>query len=254
MNYLDFSGQVILVTRSTGNTGKSIASLFAEQGATLIVNSSSDNEIAETLHEFSEKGWRAGGIKADVKNWEEVKAMAEKIDNEFGRLDVVINNSGAVIRDNLDDLDDDAWMEAFRMNVLGAVHTTKAVLPLMKRQNKGCIINVAMTGLMVKRQNDGEFLSSRVNMRAVLGFSMAEAEVAMKFGVRINAIVSSCVQGETGQEYAKMIDEKNFFVLQRFCRPEEVASVCLFLASPLASFINREVISLDSIAQPDLHF
>ena len=253
-NFLDFSGKVALVTGSTKGIGMATAKLFAEHGADVIINSRHRDDVDRVAKELRSAGHKAFGIRADVGEWEEVKEMMETIDRHFGRLDVIVNNAAlrhvpSLLKqaEDIRALDDSAWNEMLRVNILGMVHTCKAGVELMKRGGGGSIINIS-SGAAVNPPPYAA-LSYKTSKGAILSFTRSLAAELAKDGIRVNAVMPILIKTETesrGQQFdpalfRALVDASLF---GRVGTPDEVASVCLFLASTMASFISGEAIAL----------
>lgn len=253
-NFLDFSDKVVLVTGSTKGIGRATAQLFAEHGANVVINSRHQDDVDRVAKELKSKGHKAFGIRADVGEWEEVKEMMDIIDRNFGRLDVIVNN--AALRhvpnllkqaEDIRSLDDSDWNEMLRVNILGMVHTCKAGVELMKRGGGGSIINIS-SGAAVNPPPYAA-LNYKTSKGAILSFTRSLAMELAKDGIRVNAVMPILIETETkshGQQFDPVLFRALVAasLLGRMGTPDEVASVCLFLASDMASFVSGETIAL----------
>lgn len=254
-NYLDFANKVVLVSGSTRNIGKSIAEFFAEHGAMVIINSRHEEDVHSVTKEFESKGYKALGLSADVGNQKEVETMIKKIGAVSGRLDVIINNAGILIGGSLETLSDKEWEQSFQTNILSIFHTTQSALPLLK-ECRGTIINISSTSavygsghaLRGKNHVGSPYVATK---GAIFSLTRALASELTEFGIRVNAISPALViTDKMPQEMRTARIEASLF--KRVGTAQEVAKVCLFLASDLASYISGETVALGGYLKPTI--
>lgn len=244
-NYLDFSKKVVLVTGSTRNIGKAIAELFAEHGATVIINSRHPEDVERTVTEFRNHGWQTEGIAADVGDEAAVGAMVAGIIKRCGRIDVAVNNAASRPFNSSDlPIDEETLHETLKTNVVGTFNVSRAVGEAMKKQKNGSIINISSSAAIDGSDIAG--LDYIMSKGAILSLTRGLAKELGSFGVRVNAVIPRYMLTERGRglddEGLKGAIRDN--VLKRLGLPKEVASVCLFLASDMASFVTGEFIAL----------
>lgn len=244
-NYLDFSKKVVLVTGSTRNIGKAIAELFAEHGATVIINSRHDEDVERTAAEFRSRGYRAEGIAADVGDKAAVGTMVAEIIKRWGRIDATVNNA-ALRPFDLRGLptDEKTFQETLKTNVIGTFNVSRRVAEVMKEQKSGSIINISSAAAVDGSDIAGlDYIASK---GAILSLTRGLAKELGPFEVRVNAVIPRYMLTERVKSLSDEMLEgaANDTLLKRLGSPEEVASVCLFLASDMASFITGEFIAL----------
>lgn len=248
-DYLDFSNKVVLVTGSTRNIGKATAELFAERGATVIINSRHQEDIDRAVEEMRLKGYRVLGVRADVGIAEEVLAMMEKINAAFGRLDVAVNNAADRPFDHLTEDDDEKSLEgAWRTNVAGALNVSRAAAKMMiKNKRGGSLVNISSAAAI--RGSSVAGLDYIATKGALLSLTRGLASKFRRFGIRVNAVVPSMISTDRRENVAQEILEQaaRMSFAGRIGSPEEVASVCLFLGSDMASYVNGEIIVLGGV-------
>ncbi|MDO8520554.1 MAG: SDR family NAD(P)-dependent oxidoreductase [bacterium] len=249
-HFLDLSGHVVLVTGSTKHLGRVMAELFAEHGAMVIINSRHDEDIKRTVRELHAKGYAAEGIRADVGEEKEVEAMLRIIKDRFGRLDVVVNNAaartvGSRITEELDKAD---WDEKFRTNVLGAFYICQGVIPLMKAQKNGVILNIS-SGTAFGKPPAISSLSYAASKGALISFTKGLAKELGGEHIRVNAVVLPLLRHREELDYAPDVYRNAALSapLKRLVDDKEVAATLLFLASGMSSAITGEVIALGGL-------
>lgn len=243
-SYLDFSGKVVLVTGSTRGIGYIIARMFAEYGASVVINgrtAASLNRAVEALK--TKEDDRVLGVPADVGSWEDVSSLFNVIEENYGSPDVVIHNAAVRPYAAIEDIDETVWNETVRTNLNGGFFVSKAAIPSMKKKRAGSIIYISsIAPLSVPDYYVGaHYIASKGGL---LSMAKGLAKELGNCNIRVNAIAPGVIDtGETKPQEVSMHAQKTPF-LKRQGRPEEVASACLFLASDMASYVTGEVISL----------
>jgi len=139
-----FKDKVVLVTGSSKGLGKAIAMEFAKEGANVVINYNSDKDGAQgVLDDIKRLGVQSDIIKADVSNSEEVNNMIKKIVEKFGKLDILINNSGIIKDARVTSMSKESWDEVIGVNLTGVYNCTKAAGQVMEKQKSGKIINIS---------------------------------------------------------------------------------------------------------------
>ncbi|WP_392534132.1 SDR family NAD(P)-dependent oxidoreductase [Nostoc sp. C117] len=248
---LNLKNKLVLVTGSTAGIGKSVARGFLEEGAEVVINSRSQEQVEVTVNELKPFG-KVYGVAADLSNPNATAQLIAQV-SQIGHVDILINNVGYFEAKPFEQVTDDEWFYLFNLNVMSGVRLTRVLLPKMLEQNWGRVIFVASeTG--VKPMPD--MIHYSVTKTAIIGLSRALAELTKGTKVTVNSVLpaSTWTKGmeiylnkiahNTGLEveelttaYFSQGDGKNS-LLQRFLTPQEVTDVILFLCSVKASAIN----------------
>ena len=251
-DYLDFSDKVVLVTGSTRNIGRAIAELFAEHGATVVINSRNEGDVKRVVDDIRARGYRAEGIAADVGNEGEVLTMIGQIMKTAGHLDVVVNNAASRPFETVGAAVNEASLRnALKINVAGAFNVARIAAETMKEQKGGSIINISSTAAVDGSDIAG--LDYSVSKGAALALTRGLARQFGDSGIRVNAVIPRFVQTERKRNVDELLEvaTRSSF-LKRCSLPREVASVCLFLASDMASYVTGEVIALGGFLKPTI--
>jgi len=240
-----FKNKVVLVTGAAQGIGKAIALKFASLGANLVLNDigSQEEKLKELSEEISKKGVKVKYFLADVSNFEEVQKMMEQIKNEFGRLDVLVNNAGIIRDRTLAKMTKEEWQKVIDVDLTGVFNCTKAALPLLI-PNQGNIISIS--SVVGQRGNFGQ-TNYGAAKAGVIGFTKSLAKEVGKFGVRVNVIAPGFIETKMTEQIPdkfKMI-VKQLTSLGRFGKPEDVANAVAFLASDDAKFITGTILNVD---------
>ncbi len=258
---LKLKGKSVLVTGASKGIGKAIAEAFANEGARVALTARSKSELESLADAIKNRGGEAIAIATDVTKESEVKRLVDQVVAQFGTIHVLVNNAGGV-QDGFpkfEDLSDDDWFRTFDVNLFATVRVTRAVLPHMRKQKWGRIINM---GSEVALQPDSDMPHYAASKSAILSLSKSLSRAYARDGILVNAIspgmiVTSAVEDmarETSQRlgitipevYSRFLSRRRpFQVLGRPGDPEEVAAVVVFLASEAASFMTGTNVRID---------
>jgi 3-oxoacyl-[acyl-carrier protein] reductase len=238
-------GKIALITGSSSGVGASAAKLFAKEGASVVVNyNQTETGASEVVREITENGGRAIKIKADVSKSDQVRAMFSKIREQYGRLDVLVNNAGYHTRvASYREIDEAMWDRLIEVNLKSSWLCTVEAAEIMLGQKSGNIINVtSMTNIMGVGANAAYAAAKAGQVTLTRSFARQLAPF-----VRVNCvglgIIETRMISDMSQERREYL--RNLKLLKRFARPEEIANVILFLASEQSSYITGQTIIAD---------
>ncbi len=237
--------QVAMVTGGTRGIGKAICLLFAEQGAKVVANFSTDTEAAENL----KKEAKSGGLgldlfRADVTKSDQVKAMVEETFSRYGKIDILVNNVG-LVRDNfLMLMSDEDWESLLRANLTSLFYCCRIVIRKMIPQRKGKIINISSISGMLGTPGQANYAATKGGM---ISFTKSLARELGSFNIHVNAVAPGLIESEV---VSKMPKEKLEAIVKssslgRVGKPEEVAQAVLFLASENSNYITGQTLVVD---------
>lgn len=243
---MKLKGKTAIITGGATGIGKSIAMLFAKEGASIAlidINNTNGLSTEREIKEFFPNA-HVCFYKSDVKNYEVIQDTFEKIINHFGSIDILINNAG-ITRDNfLLNMSQKDWSEVIEVNLTGVFNCGKAVSKFMVEQKCGVIINISsIVGLF---GNIGQTNYSAAKA-GVIGITKTwSKELGLK-GIRCNAIAPGFIATEMTLKVPEKIlnNIKEKTPLKRIGTPDDIAYACLFLASDEASFINGAILTVD---------
>jgi 3-oxoacyl-[acyl-carrier protein] reductase len=234
--------RVVLVTGGSRGLGRAISGAFVSQGDIVVINCSRSPEEAMDLKEaLTRAGGEVSIEQADVSDHVQVKRMVDSVVQKYGRIDVLVNNAG-IVRDGLLMLmPEKDWTDVINVNLTGVFNCTKSVSEYMIDQKSGVVINISSLSGLTGLPGQTNYSASK---GGVIAFTKALSKELAAFGVRVNAVAPGVIETEiTGSLNSRTKDAFLASIpLKRFGRPEEVASVVLFLASSAASYITGETI------------
>jgi NAD(P)-dependent dehydrogenase (short-subunit alcohol dehydrogenase family) len=243
----DLTGKAAIITGGSKGLGQAMAAGLASAGADVVVSSRHAEEAEAAASEIAEQyGHRALGLQSDVTSAEEVQALVDRTLQEFGRVDILINNAGVNIRGPIDELSLDDFRKVQQTNVDGMWLACRAVVPHMKKAGRGRIINMASTLGVVGLENRTPYATSKgavVQLTRALALELAPHEIC------VNAICPGPFLTPMNIPIADQEQTKKFIVgavaLGRWGRLEEIQGAALFLASDASSYVTGSLLTVD---------
>ncbi len=245
---MDFSGKIVFVTGSSTGIGRATAKMFAEHGADVIVHCNESVDAANQLvNEIEQLGKRTLLVRGDVSDKLQVQQMVNEIRSEFGRVDILVNNAGSLVkRARFEELDEELWTRVIDVNLKSVYLVSQAVLPMMKAQGGGRIIN--LTSIAARHGGGLGSLVYATSKGGVATLTRGMAKDLAEYNILVNAVAPGIISTpfhdrfsppEMRSAWAKQIP------LHREGTPEETAGSILFLASSLADYITGQIIDVN---------
>lgn len=238
-------GKTAIITGASKGIGKGIAEVFARNGANIAFTYLSSVEAAEAFEkELSASGVKVKGYKSDASDYASAEELINKVMEDFGSIDVVINNAG-VTRDNLlMRMSEDDFDKVVQINLKSVFNLTKCVQRTMLKQRSGSIINISSVVGVKGNAGQSNYAASKAG---IIGFTKSIALELGSRSIRCNAIAPGFIETEmTGKlDEATVQGWRDAIPLKRGGTPEDVANACLFLASDLSSYVTGQVLNVD---------
>ena len=220
--------KVAVITGSTRGIGRAMADAFAAQGARVVVNGRSGApEVAAEIP-------GAMAVEGDMSDQASIDRLVGEVTAELGRIDVLVNNAGISRRSAVTRVTDEEWEEVIRVNLTGPMYLTRAVVPVMKAQGGGVIINVISGAATVGTAGFSSYAAAKGGL---LGLTMTWSKELTRFGIRSNALSPSALTDMMRQLPPEILGQMELPL------PEDVVGAAVFLASDLSKSVNGQVIS-----------
>ena len=237
--------RVALVTGGTRGIGAALCEVFAREGADVAFNYHSRDDLAEIVAgKVRAFGRRAHAFKVSVTDRLGMKKLTLELVEEWGGLDVLVNNAAINRGDNFATTTDRAWDDVIGTNVNSLFAVTKPIYKQMIRQRKGTILNITSIGAIRALPTSVHYATSKA---AMIGFTKCLSREAATFGVTVNAIAAGIFDTDLAHTLPeRLLQMHDFWVAKgRLGRPEELAEYAAFMVSDRNSFMNGEVVIVD---------
>lgn len=234
-----FKNKIVLITGGSSGIGEVTALLFAKEGADVVITYKNNKEGADkVVNDIKQLGKRSIAIQADLINETDAKHIVEKTIQEFGQIDVLVNNAGRYIDGDEWNGSSDIWVKSLQQNLVSVMNVSKYVIEVFQKQKTGVMVNVSS-----RYSIDGQFdsISYSAAKAGVVNITQAYAKLLMPFG-RVNAVSPGAVK----VGYWLRAPQEELEAQGKLIEPEEVAQKILFLSSDDAKEINGQNISIHS--------
>ena len=239
MNHLE----TVIVTGASKGIGKATAELFASRGYNVLINyHQSESAALDLLNRLKRGGLSVAVCKADVTQKNEVDFMVNECINQFGRVDLLINNAGISQSVLFTDISESGWDRMMAVNLKGVFNCSQSVLQYMLPQKRGKIINIASIWGMVGAACEVHYSASKAG---VIGFTKALAKELGPSNIQVNCIAPGIIQTEMLSSFnqTEIDDLVQFTPLKRLGTSLDIAHAALYLASSAGDYITGQVIS-----------
>lgn len=238
-------GKRAFITGGTRGIGAALCEVFAREGADVAFNYNSRDDLAEeTAQKIRAHGRRAHSFKVSITDRLGMKRLTRQLVEEWGGIDLLVNNAAINRGDNFATTTDRAWDEVINTNVNGLFAVTKPIYKQMIRQRKGVILNITSIGAIRALPTSVHYATSKA---AVIGFTKCLSREAATFGVTVNAIAAGIFDTDLAHTLPeRLLQMHDFWVARgRLGRPEELAEYAAFMVSDRNSFMNGEIVIVD---------
>lgn len=247
----NLNGKIAVVTGASSGLGKDAAIAYAKEGANVCLLARRVDKIEGIAKEIEELGVQAIALKCDVTNEEEVKDAVEKIVDKFGRIDILLNNAGIAVRGGVETLTEEEWNKSMDTNVKGIYLMCKYIIPIMKNQNYGKVVNISSINAILADKADIFIRHSyNASKAAVIGLSRGMAASYARFGITVNSVCPGLFESEmTESTLFKSNEFLNGYNLQcpasRPAKKGELNGTILYFSSDASSYVTGQHIVVD---------
>jgi NAD(P)-dependent dehydrogenase (short-subunit alcohol dehydrogenase family) len=248
------TGKTAIITGATSGIGKATALLFAEEGADLVITGRRAGLGTRVETEARARGVRCVFVEADHARAEDCQRVVDVALREFGRIDILFNNAGIVTKGTAETTEESVWNETLALNVTAVWRMCKLVIPHMKKQGRGVIVNNGSDWSVVAGRDAFPYIASK---GAVGMMTKAMALDFARDGIRVNAVCpgDTFVDRWLEKGYFEhsdpvtleeaMKESSSYIPMGRFGQPEEIARAVLFLVSDDSSFVTGHLLLVD---------
>lgn len=240
-----FEEKVAVITGASGGIGKAITESLAREKATVILTYKNNKESAENIRqEIIKNGGKASIYQADVSEEEDVKRLFSAIKKEYGKIDILINNSGITKDGFLPIMSSKKFDEVIQVNLKGTYLCCREAVKQMILKKQGTIINIASTSGISGAIGQTNYSASK---GGIIAFTKSLALEVAQYNIRANVVAPGFIE----TQMTKKMDQKTLnkmlelIPLKRLGRPEEIANLVTFLASQLSEYITGKVFTID---------
>lgn len=248
---MKLKNKVAIITGATAGIGKSIAYLFAKEGASLVLLARRKERLNQVVEEIKKDGGNATACVGDVTKQEDIDNVIKTAIKTYGKIDILINNAG-IMDDfvSVKNLDDTLWEKVIDVNLTGPMKLIRATIPEMIKNNGGSIVTIASVGGLIGKISGAAYTASK---HGVIGLAKHTAWVYEKENIRSNAIAPGTINTEIASTMNPgRMDMETYHTIDPYIKlsprlgeSREIAQIALFLASNESSLINGDVIRAD---------
>jgi len=241
---MTLTGKIAVVTGAAQGIGQAIATTLAQEGADVVVADLNANRCEETVARIKQLGRKAMAVSVNVGDWDQVKAMIDRVLQEWERIDILVNNAGITRDGLLMRMKEEDWQAVLQVNVTGTFFCAKAVLPTMSRQRSGRIVNIASIVGAIGNIGQANYAASKA---AVIGLTKSVAREYASRNITVNAVAPGFIDTAMTQDLSA--DTKEALLkqipLKRLGQSSDVADAVSFLCSEKAGYITGHVLHVN---------
>jgi len=240
--------KVAIITGGTRGIGLEIVRLFKENGAKVILFGSREETVNKALEYLKNDNLEVDGYYPNLNDFDSVKKTVEEIIAKYGRIDILVNNAGISANKKIEETSVSDFTSIMNLNVNSIFHMIKAVVPFMKENGGGVILN---TSSMVSIYGQPSGVGYPTSKFAVNGMTKSLARELAPFKIRVNAVAPGITNTDMVASLPKEMIEPliKTIPLGRIGEPRDIANAFLFLASDMASYVTGEILSVDGAAR-----
>ncbi len=243
---IDLTGKTVLITGGSKGIGEACVRLFAKANSQIAFTYNSSESCASKIVDELNSIIKIKAYKIDLNDLFGIEKKVNKIISEFGKVDILVNNAGIWKFGKSDEMSIEEWEETIRINLTGTFVFTKALIPIMKKNNFGRIINISSTA---GQRGEPFYSHYAASKGGIISFTKSLAAELGEFNINVNCVAPGWVITDmtknvfADEKYKEEI--RNNFPIKKIASPEDIAGPVLFLASELANNINGEILNVN---------
>jgi len=244
---ISLSRQCVLVTGGSRGIGAATAVMLAELGARVAITYASDRLSAlRIVTSLKAMGRDAAAYQCQVQRYGDCRRVSSQVLKEFGRIDILVNNAGIWEKGTIGNMSAADWNKTITTNLTGTFNMCNVVVPIMKKQNYGRIINVSSTAGQRGEPHHSSYAASK---GGIIALTKSTGPELIRYGIRVNCVApgwvdTEMIAGVYGNSLRRREIRKSI-PIGRIAQPEEIAGAIIFLASDLASYVVGEVLNVN---------
>lgn len=240
----DMTGRVVVVTGGTRGIGRALAEGYVSAGAKVVVASRKADACKEAEEHLRSLGGEALGVPAHMGDLDDISELVRRTVEEFGGIDVVVNNAATALAQPVGSYTADAWQKSMDVNLRGPVFLTQAAIPHLKQSDHAAVLNILSGAAFMYSSVVSLYGTGKAGL---LAHTRAAAAELAPFGIRVNAMApgttdTDMVRATTAESQAHMAE---IMLLKRMAEPDEMVGPALLLTSDAGSFITGQVLLVD---------
>jgi len=245
----DMTGRVVIVTGGTRGIGRALAEGFVAAGAKVVVASRKAEACKEAEEHLRSLGGEAIGVPTHMGDLDDLAELVRRTVDEFGGIDVVVNNAATALAKPLGEFTVEAWTKSMDVNLRGPVFLVEAALPYLKQSDHAAIVNVLSDSAFMFSATISMYAGAK---SALLAFTRSMAAEFAPLNIRVNALAPGTVNTDMVRANSEEAQEvmRSLALMKRMADPDEMVGPALLLASDASSFMTGQVILVDGGMHP----
>lgn len=240
----DMTGRVVVVTGGTRGIGRALAEGYVAAGAKVVVASRKADACKETEQHLRAMGGEAIGVAAHTGQLEDLGEIVRRTVDEFGAIDVVVNNAATALAQKVGAYTPEAWQKSLDVNLRGPVFLTQEALPYLKLSNHAAVLNILSGAAFMYSSGVSMYAAGKA---ALLAHTRSAASEYAQYGIRVNALAPGTVDTDMvrSNTVEKVQEMTEIMLMKRMADPDEIVGPALLLTSDAGSFVTGQVLVVD---------
>lgn len=239
-------GKIALITGGTSGIGEAFSTLFAKEGAEVIIVGRNKEKGKDVVRNIESYGAKACFMECDVTSRASINKLKERVVARYATLDILVNNAGVLITDPIEKIEEEDWLRVFNTNTHSIMRVTQAFLDLILKSHGNILINASIDGLQSMNRGRANYAYAASKAAAI---KFAE-QLALNYtaeGIRVNCLCPGVTETPffTNRDFSRFIDA---IPMGRVGQPEEIAKAACFLVSDDASYVSGAILTVDGAA------